>query len=105
VQAGKLRHRLVFQSLGTTQDTFGEESNTATIVATLWGRVSPLIGDELFTAQQVVPEITHEVTIRYNSIITPKMQFVFSGRTFNVLSIKAIDEIHHEMILKVKEQI
>jgi len=106
MQAGKLRHRLAFHSLGTTQDTFGEQVNTSTGVAvTLWGSVSPLIGVELFNAQEVIPEVTHEVHMRYNSTITPRMQFVFDGRTFDILGVRTIDEIHHEMVLNAKEQL
>lgn len=106
IRSGKFRHKLVFNSLGGTKNTFGEFPDTPVPFATVRGSIRPLWGTELFTAKQVLPEVTHEVRIRYRSGIVASMQFVHRSRTFEVLEVHDADlELQHEMLLMCKEQI
>lgn len=86
LRAGELRHRIDLQSnSGSTRNAFGETAEAwATMAASLPAKVEPLSGRELFSAQQIQPDISHKVTIRYRQGLNAKMRVIFGARTFNV---------------------
>lgn len=91
MEAGKLRHRLQVQSYTEAQDTVGQSIKTWSLETTRYGEVQPLQGRELFNAQQVQPQTTHKVIMRYYAL-TPAHRLVFNNRTFDVLSVINKDE-------------
>ena len=66
----KLRHRVTLQRKGRTSDGMGGFVEGWTDVATVYARVEPLKGRERYAAQQVHPELSHRVTIRYRNDVT-----------------------------------
>jgi SPP1 family predicted phage head-tail adaptor len=104
MQAGRLRHRLVFETPATTEDTFGEVVDAPyAAVATVWGSVEPLSGREQLWAQQVQAEITHKVRVRYSNLVTPECRIRFGTRYFNILSIINREERNRELEIMCKE--
>lgn len=83
---GKLRHQISLQSPTNAQNDFGEQTQTFTTFATVWGQIEPLAGRELLAAQQISETIDSRITIRYNSILTSKHRALFGARTFEVVS-------------------
>ena len=88
IGAGTLPRRLVIQSKATGPDTFGGAPATWTDVATVWARIEPLIGRELMSAQTISTEISHRITLRYQSMwANPKTVAAYRGvyatRVFN----------------------
>ena len=90
MQGGNLKRRVTVQGRGTsTQDAFGEPSITWTTLATVWGDLEGLSGNELLKAQQVNSQTSHTVTVRYQPLfIDPKVvatyRLIYKGRIFNV---------------------
>lgn len=103
VQAGDLRHRIAIQTLNTTLDSMGGQPTTYTTVATVYGSIRPLSGRELFTAQAADADVTHEITIRNYSGLTPKHRLLHDSRAFNIESVRNIEERDRMMVLLVKE--
>ena len=67
IQAGQLRHRVEFVQPTLAQDSFGgTRIDQVSSVATLWGFVETLRGQELYAAQQKVSEVTHRITLHAN---------------------------------------
>ncbi len=88
MQAGKLRHRVDIQSRAATQDSLGEQVHTWTAVATsVPARVEQLSGKELFAAQQINPQISHAIAMRYYSGLDPKNRILWEGRYLDILYI------------------
>ncbi len=84
--AGKYRHPITIEQPSSTKNEYGEEEDTWQIVARVPAKISPLSGRELWNAQQVQPDITHEICIRYYPAITAKMRVKFGTRVFNILT-------------------
>ncbi len=104
IDIGSLRHRIGIQSASDSQSSSGESSPTFTTVATVWGKIEPLSGRELFLAQQTMADSTHKVTIRYYSGLSPKDRFAFGSRYFNIQNISDVEERNRMMICIVKEE-
>ncbi|MGJ3501613.1 putative phage head-tail adaptor (plasmid) [Piscirickettsia salmonis] len=103
MRAGLLRHRITLQNnlIGTNE--YGEALDYWQDIATLWARVSPRIGRELFSAQQFYHEITQTVTLRYRADVSPNLRIYFDGRYFEILSVINPDERNRELVLACRE--
>ena len=89
MQAGKLRHRIIIQSVTLVDDAVGQPQETWTTHATVWSHIEPLRGREYWDAQQAQSEATHRITIRRLDTLLPTMRVNYEGRIF------AIDSILH----------
>ena len=93
MRAGALRHQIVIQRYTATKDSVGAEVKSWLAFATLRASYEPLMGKELFAAQQEQASVTTRFRVRYCAGITPKMRVLFEGRLFNVESV--IDPYGH----------
>ncbi len=104
MEAGKLNRQITIQMQRKTRDGYGAETVTwATLKAGLWARIKPISGGERYINQQLIAEVTHEVTIRFYAGILPTMRVLYGNRTFDILAVHDIDERHEEMRLQCKE--
>lgn len=104
-ECGAMRYRIDIQSRTVSQDSYGQAVETWTTVAIRWGRIEPLSGRELWQAQQVRPDLTHKITMRYYAGLTPKERLKFGSRYFEVTSVLNIDEQKRYMVLLCTEQL
>jgi SPP1 family predicted phage head-tail adaptor len=101
---GALRHRLLFQSVGSTDGTFGKTINTTPVtIATLWGSIEPISGKEMALIHEVQAEVTHKVVIRYNSSIDAADQFTHDSRVFHIEAVRDADERKAYMLILARE--
>lgn len=99
MRAGDLPHRVELQRATGVRNEVGEEEQTWTTIAQLWAGVKPLSGRELWNAQQVQPDVTHEVSMRFYPGVTPKMRIKFRTRILNIVSAVNVDENDTELRL------
>jgi SPP1 family predicted phage head-tail adaptor len=108
LDAGKLDKRITIQTPARTDDGGGGVTIAYTDAATVWASIEPGSGREFFQARQLNPEITHTVTIRYRSGITPaqRIKYVENGtaRAFAIHSKADPLERHEQLILMCEEQ-
>ena len=88
ISAGLITRRLTIQSKAVGPDTFGGAPATWTDVLTVWARIEPLTGRQLMAAQVISTEVTHQITLRYQSAwANPKTvasyRGVYATRVFN----------------------
>ncbi len=105
MQSGKLRHRVEVQTNTTAPDTTGQPVDSWAVTATVRAAINPLSGNELLIAQQVTPQVTHEIILRHRAL-TAAQRLVESGgtRTFEILRVMNINERNHELrVLCVEE--
>jgi SPP1 family predicted phage head-tail adaptor len=69
-QAGRLNHRIQIQQRDSTQGSSGQPATTWTTLCTVWARIVSIGGAESYRGQQLAPEITHLVTLRWRDGIT-----------------------------------
>lgn len=85
LRAAELNKRVTIQQTTVTQDSdSGEETDSWGTFATRWAKVEPLTGKERWAAQQVNPEVTSRVTIRYTSGVTAKMRVLYGSRVLQI---------------------
>ncbi len=92
MRAGDLRHRIVLQSRAQGKAADGEATKTFSTYATVWAKIEPQRGAEVITAQEQKGQITHKITVRYNTSIALTDQIVFKGRTFEINSMPDYQE-------------
>lgn len=101
-----MRERIEIQSRTLSADSFGGQTATWSTAATVWGKVEPLSGREMWQAQQVRPDVSHKVTIRHYSGLTPKHRLlVDSARVFSIEAVLDIEDRHRQMVLMCKEEV
>jgi len=66
LKAGSLRHTIEIQELSSEQDTFGSPQATWKTIAIRRCELEPLSGRNAWLAQQVIPEATHRIRLRYH---------------------------------------
>lgn len=103
MRAGKLRHSITIQQQSTTQDSYGQQVETWTNVATVWASVEPLRGKEYFESKQEKAEVTTKITMRYRDGILPKMRVVFGSKTYDIQDVINLEERDRELHLMCLE--
>lgn len=103
METGKLRSRIIIQQKSSAFDAAGEPGGAWTTFATVWASIKPSGGGERYVNQQVIANVSHEIGIRFNSGITPKMRVLYGSRVFDILAVHDIDERHIEMRLICQE--
>lgn len=98
--AGRLRERVTIQADTKTTDNLGGVTSSWAAISggTVWAEIRPLRGEERFTAQQIEPETTHQVTIRYStdvSAVGVGHRVLYGTRIFDiraVINVREADE-------------
>ena len=103
MRAGSLNRRLHLQQLTSASDADGFVSETWTDLDLVWASIEPVQGIEGYEAAQSQERITHQVTIRWRSDVSPKMRFLYSAtaggiqRIFLIHSMLDPSEGHREL--------
>lgn len=90
MRVGALRHQVTVERPVRAQDAAGAVTTTWTSVATPWAAVEPIRGQERFLAQQVAADVTHKITLRYESALsamTPAYRVSLGARRFDLLAV------------------
>lgn len=104
MRAGTLRHSVTIQSKSESVSAHGEMTDTWSTHATVYARINPARVREDVNTDQVVPRITHEVTIRSLSTVTPDMRILFGSRYLYIVGVKNADERNIMMMLDCEER-
>jgi SPP1 family predicted phage head-tail adaptor len=105
-KAAKYKHRIQLQKASITRRTAGSEKQTWKNLALRWASVKPLQGRELFAAQQVFSETTHNIRLRYDdqsaSIDPRDYRIMYKDRVYDILTAINDQEENREIILMCK---
>lgn len=89
MQAGRLRHRLTLRQPSTSRNEVGEEIITWSTLATVWGRLEALRGEEQLAAKQLTAEIVARATLRYRADVTTEMRVQYDGQEYDIDAVVA----------------
>jgi len=92
MDVGSLNKRLLLRSNSPTADGAGGLVDAFSTVITVWGAIEPLRGYERQLALGIDPTLSHKAVIRYNSRFTPRGSITYNSRTFNIHSVRNLDE-------------
>lgn len=84
------------------QNEFGEPIMTWHVHRTVYAKVEPLVGKELFAASGVWPDVPMKVTMRWFPDLHTAHRLRFRGETFDIQSIQNIRYQNRELLVFVK---
>jgi SPP1 family predicted phage head-tail adaptor len=108
IDPGQMRTKLVYQESTPAPDSYGQAVEDWADVFTVWARVRPLSGREIFYAQQVHAQTTHEVVCRYRGGIKPTGRFTVAdgsdpARVLNIVGIADFESRRVELTISCVE--
>lgn len=107
LDAGRLDKRVSIQRATEATGSGGTLSITWADSARVWAEVAPGSGREFFAAQQLMPELSHVITIRHTTGVTPKHRVVYvsngTTRTFAIHAVNDPMERHEQLVLFCSE--
>lgn len=101
---GNLRHSVTIEKNTEVLDAAGSPKDSWSAFATVFARLEPLTGRELYAAQQFSTALSHKVTIHYLVGVIPKMRISFGTRRLNILSVENMGERNRFMSLMCEER-
>jgi SPP1 family predicted phage head-tail adaptor len=89
LSAGQLNCRVVVKRPSTELDAYGSVVPGWVEVMTVWAAIEPLTGREFVSARQLASEVTHQLTVRYSSLLADTRvvagyRALYKGRIFNI---------------------
>lgn len=101
--ASRLRQQVELQSVSTTRDRIGGLVEVWSTAATVRAEVRQASGREVWYRGQLAAQASWTITIRHRTGVTTKQRVVYGGRTFEVRSVRDIDERRHWLELACEE--
>lgn len=110
MRIGALRHRITFLAHSGTADGQGgyvdDVSGNAggwTEVCTVWGECIPLSGRELYYAQQIIPTVSHRLTVRYRKDIDSTMRARIGETLLEIHAVMDVETRHEQLKILCEE--
>ena len=110
MRAGRLaRSRITIsripESSETSQNTYGEDNQTPTVIGSYWANIRALQGRELETMQQTWSEARFRIDMRYQRGTTFRRKDIITwgSRTLNILDVEDPDQTQRRLFIVAKE--
>ena len=109
MRAGLLRHRIVIQSPTESRDTIGGVVKSWATFQIMQANIEPYQAREFGRGEQVRADVSHKITIRYISGLSPKFRIAWtvSGvtRYFHITEILNLGERDKTINVLAMEQV
>lgn len=103
MQAGKLKHKIIFEEPINTTDAGGGITRTWDEKMTVWAEVEPLRGERLFYAQQRDAGTDTQIRMRYSAKqIKPQYRIKHNGTIYEIKSIIDTKSAGREIIINAR---
>ena len=102
MKAGNLSYRIEVQERSLSPDGFGDPLPTWTTIATRWASLEMQGAGKPFSANQVSPDATVRITMRYYDGLTPRHRLKLNSRIFQI---EGITHDEWETVIMCKEQV
>lgn len=103
VSSGQLTRLVTIQERMESDDGGGGQDVVFSDVGTAWSKVETGGGREFVQAQQLVPELTHRVVMRYRRGLTAKRRLVYGERALAIHAVIDPEERHEQLVLLCSE--
>ena len=104
IDPGAFRHEMALEDVALTSNGTGGHVEDWTEVATLFGRIEPLVASSRFGASQTLEVVTHRISLRHRNGIRSGMRMTRLGRTFEIVTVHDPDETGRYLICLTREQ-
>ena len=111
MRAGKLNRRIRIQEQSVSTDDYGQQIENWADIAIVWAGIRPVKSTsarEKIKAFELSPDITHEITVRYNpnflpASITDSRRIVYQSRVYNIAAAYDIEEDRRSIVFECKD--
>ena len=102
---GSLDKRVTLQYPTMVADGMGGFTETWTTAATVWGSIWPVSASEQVKAGTQTMVASHQIRIRYRTVLRASWRVLYNGRYFSIVSITDPSEKHEWLDLLCKESL
>lgn len=85
MQAGKLRHRVIFEKNAGLKDAAGSRKPIWVDVCTVNAEIKPLSAREVLASKAVMSDVSVKIIIRYRSDITSAMRIKYKDTIYSIV--------------------
>ena len=103
VKIGDLNKKVNVQQNVPIQDAYGEAVDSWNTIFSPWASISPLVGREFFSAQQVNSEISIKIIIRFDARVTSLNRITKGNKVYEILSVINDYDDNRFLVLMCKE--
>ena len=97
IQPGELRQRAELQSEKETPDGAGGYELKWATERKIWCNIRAISGVQRLESMRLESDVSHEITVRYNSDVVPRKRIVHQGVAYLIRAVFDPDKIKHEM--------
>lgn len=84
MNVGRLRHRATFQTLQTTENSYGEQVESWVDSFQIWTEITPINGEEFFQSNRTANEVNAKLLARFRSDIHDGMRVKHRGTVYDI---------------------
>jgi SPP1 family predicted phage head-tail adaptor len=100
MRAGKLRHRVTFQTRTAGEDAAGQPVKVWTDALTRWCNITAPSGAETVDAAATRNRVDYIISTRYTTRITPDMRAVRDDVVYSILAVRDPDGMRREILIE-----
>lgn len=104
IDPGALRQELVLEAPQSTADTLGGFTVTWVEAAVVFAMLEPVSARSRFSADQMLEDVTHRVTIRHRDDVRPGMRFRKGQRVLDVVTVHDPGETGRYLVCRTREE-
>lgn len=97
--------RMAIEQATETLDSERDPVTTWSPYVTVWAKLTPLSGRELYTARQLFADVTHEIETGYVAGVHPKMRGRVEQRTFDFASVRNVGDRNRDLSILAVERV
>lgn len=101
---GKLNRKVEIMELTKVPDGSGGYEDAFLPIKKVWANIKPIYGKEYYEAQQAQAQISHRITIRYNSVVNRAHIISFDNKLYDIQYLLDIEEEHKFLEIRVLER-
>jgi SPP1 family predicted phage head-tail adaptor len=105
VRAGDMRFQVSLERRSSTQDVAGEPVDSWVVFATRRCAIERFTGREVWTSEERHARTPTVFRLRYLEGVEPDMRLMFGTRSFNILSVVDVGELHEQLIITAEEEL
>jgi SPP1 family predicted phage head-tail adaptor len=89
MRVGDLNKRVRLQRKSTVDNAAGQSVVTWVDICPIWAAIEPLNAIQRVSAQQIHPDVSHSITVRYrpdfaSALLITALRIVYKGRVFSL---------------------
>ena len=94
MEIGRLSKRITLYKFGEVTDSMGQETQQLIPIATIWGDLRPVRGNEYYEVQKIQAKVSHKLYIRFHSAyadMDTNWYIGYGDKIFDVVSVINVD--------------